>query len=609
MKIRIQPPNARSGWRALSGISLSILMLAGCGGGSSGGGADFGKASVATPQVQPATEGAAPRATEQAAESTADVTGQPTADAAIAKVSALAATRLDAVSGARFLNMATFGATTGTLADLRSGTVDQWLNRQFAMTRSLQYVNSTEDFMAQWGKYDRNSVFGASATAHHLNVNMLWRAYIGFDNAQLRRRVGAALGEIFVMNMLPAPVGLGNNMRGTAAFMDILERNAFGNFRTILMDVSRSPAMGLFLSFVGNQKASYDADGEPTRVPDENYAREVMQLFSIGLYELNIDGTLKIGPDGQPIPTYTQDDVFNLARVFTGLVRASADNYTSPLIVNASAHSPEAATFLGTTVPANTPTLRAVGIAVDTLFNHPNVGPFIGKQLIQRLVTSNPSPQYVARVASVFNDNGSGERGDMRALVRAILLDEEAMNPGARPELADIQGKVREPMIRMSAVARLLGADQSSKIFRIGDLSDAFTGIGQSPLKSPSVFNFFRPGYSPPNSPIAERGLVAPEFQVVDGSAIISGINVINDFVDRAGSYVSIDVRQMENMAADPVAIVDHVSLMLTASTVDAASRADYIGLVGAIPADQRRDRVRAAIQLVAASPAFLIQK
>lgn len=588
---------------------VSASLLVGCGGGDD----DNGPPSASqTSERRQAADGNPAQADMQGAAGDADAVGPDDAAPLVARaaVSSLAATqRLDPVTAVRLLNNATFGATARTLDEALAGSAQQWVDGQLAMTRLDRYLIRARDLSTRTASANPNAVFGAAASAAHFNVNMLWRTYITYDANQLRRRVGAALAEIFVVNAQVAPIGLPNNILTTAAFMDVLEGRAFGNYRDVLMGVSRTPAMGLFLSFVDNRKAAYDADGVPTRVPDENYAREVMQLFTIGLYELNLDGSLKRGADGQPISTYGEDDVFNLARVFTGLTQVDAQNYTASLVVDASMHAPEAARFLGATVAAGTPVLPALNQAIGTLFNHPNVGPFIGKQLIQRLVTSNPSPQYVERVARAFNDNGQGVRGDMAAVVRAILLDDEALVPGSRPELADVQGKLREPMVRMTAVARLLGTTSAQTIFGIGDLSDAFTGIGQAPLKSPSVFNFFRPGYTPPNSAIAVRGLVAPEFQVLDGSAILSGINVVNDFVDRARSYVDIDVARMETLSADPTALVDHVALLLTASSVDAAARADFIAMVAGIPAARRWDRVRTAVQLVASSPAFLVQR
>jgi uncharacterized protein (DUF1800 family) len=238
----------------------------------------------------------------------------------------------------------------------------------------------------------------------------------------------------------------------------------------------------------------------------------VMQLFTIGLVELNADGTRRL-TDGQPKETYGEADVRGLARVFTGWDFVSKTNNPdwprTPMQHIASRHSLEEKRFLGVTVPPNTDGPASLRIALDTLFNHPNTAPFISRQLIQRLVTSNPSPAYVGRVSAKFADNGQGVRGDMKAVVEAVLNDTEARTPRNITQPAPSWGKLREPVLRYTTFARNFGGTFNGEIWRIGPLSDPATALGQSPLRSPSVFNFYRPGYVPPNTSIARAKLVA----------------------------------------------------------------------------------------------------
>jgi uncharacterized protein (DUF1800 family) len=285
----------------------------------------------------------------------------------------------------------------------------------------------------------------------------------------------------------------------------MLGDNAFGNYRTLLQQVSLHPMMGVYLTHLANQKE----DTATGREPDENYAREVMQLMSIGVHRLNIDGSVVTDGSGAPVPAYSQADIAGLARVFTGMSWYSPtptnntflgrnrdpDASIRPMIFYPVFHSTSAKTFLGTTIAGgSTDGAAELNTALDVIFNHPNVGPFIGRQLIQRLVTSNPSPAYVQRVATVFNNNGSGVRGDLAAVIRAILLDAEARDMTSVSSATF--GKVREPMVRLANWMRAFSATSVSGNYLITSTS-ANTSLGQSPLASPSVFNFYRPGYIP----------------------------------------------------------------------------------------------------------------
>jgi uncharacterized protein (DUF1800 family) len=395
----------------------------------------------------------------------------------------------------RFLTQASFGATDADLASVQQAGFSAWIAQQEAMPvqgstvafeLARQAANTTKkNFLAD---YVYEAFWRDAATAPD----------------QLRQRVKLAYSEIFVVSMVDPNV----NPLMAGSYYDMLGANAFGNFRTLLERVALHPAMGVYLSWIANQKS----DPTTGRHPDQNFARESMQLMSIGLFQLNPDGSKKLDAKGQPIATYSAADIAGLADVLTGYSwyaakptsktfttrpTGTAQNaaMTTPMIPYPAFHETGAKSFLGTTIPASA-TSDPPGdlkIALDTLFNHPNTGPFISRQLIQRLVTSNPSPDYVSRVAAVFADNGKGVRGDMGAVIAAILLDPEARNPSTDPTY----GKLREPMVRMANWMRAFKAQSASGDWLLTTTS-ASTSLDQSVLTAQSVFNFWRPGYTPP---------------------------------------------------------------------------------------------------------------
>ena len=473
---------------------------------------------------------------------------------------------------------------------------------------------------------------------------MIWQQLMTAPDA-MRKRMALALSEFFVISISASEFNWRSH--AVAHWWDTLSGHAFGRFRELLEAVTLHPTMGWFLNTLGNQKA----DPESGRVPDENFAREVMQLFTIGLYELNPDGTEKRDGNNRRIETYTQADVTQLARVFTGYdidARDServtppaqqGDPYTiegrqfaaRPMVLDPDLHSPEAIRFLGITIPAGTPGAQALRIALDRLFNHPNVGPFFGRQMIQRLVTSNPSPAYVARVAAAFNNNGSGVRGDLRAVWAAILLDDEARGPQG---LSDPYfGKVRELMLRLVHWARSFGATSQAGSWKVGDLSSSEWSLGQSPLRPPSVFNYYRPGFVPPGTPLAQRHATAPEFQTITETTVGSYLNFM-EYVIRDGVYVSgpasleqypdggdwtpditsAYTRELQ-LVNDPAALVDHLALLLCAGQLLPANRQLIVGTLQANPLDpdnpdeSRRNRIGAAIFMIMSSADYLIQK
>jgi uncharacterized protein (DUF1800 family) len=351
---------------------------------------------------------------------------------------------------ARFLQHAQFSSTEAEIAAVTSQGAAAWLDSQMTLNSST----GGYDWLMQrgYGVIDKNKFYEMEYQSNY----MAWYQIMASPDG-VRRRMALALSEFFVVGGAGIST-ISWSMFAMGAYWDVLCKNAFGNYRTLLEEITLNIAMGEYLNTLGNQKE----DAKSGRLPDENYAREVMQLFTIGLVQLNIDGTPKMGANGQPLETFTQSDVSNLARVFTGYESDNSEGYSQsaeaptytvrnvgytrrPMVLNANRHSTLRADFLGASVPAGTDGKTALKIALDTLFNHANVGPFFGRQMIQRLVCSNPSPAYVARVAEVFNNNGKGVRGDLAAVFKAILLDNEATSPSGLTSTTF--GKLREPMM------------------------------------------------------------------------------------------------------------------------------------------------------------------
>ena len=513
---------------------------------------------------------------------------------------------------ARFLTQATYGPNMAEINRVASIGAAAWIEEQF----------NTAPMDSHW-QYAmvRNGPPGCTVcNSAHVNSVMesFWmQAVRGPD--QLRQRTVLALSEIFVVSEINSAIT--GNMGANASYQDMLARNAFGNFRQLLEQVATHPAMGHYLSHFRNERE----DPTTGRIPDENFAREVMQLFSIGLWQLNPDGTRRRDANGNFIPTYMQDDVSGLARVFTGWGWGGADrsltrwgggygqNWRDQMQNYPTFHSLSEKRFLGVTIPANTSGEASLRIALDTLFNHPNVGPFIGRQLIQRLVTSNPSPAYVGRVAAAFNNNGQGVRGDMRAVLRAVLLDQEARDPSIANQ--PTWGKLREPMVRFGNWMRAFDARAQSQPLRyaIWNLEDNVSSLGQNPLRAPSVFNWFRPGYAPPGE-ILNRGLVAPEFQITHETTTTGYVNFVAYIAERGYDDYD-DAPIMPNyapeiaLAGNPAALLDRLNLLLTAGRMSAATRQTILDAVNAVPSTQAARRVHTAVALTMISPEFIVQK
>ncbi|MFA7280645.1 MAG: DUF1800 domain-containing protein [Sterolibacterium sp.] len=499
----------------------------------------------------------------------------------------------------RFLAQASMGATRAEMARVQSLGYAGWMDAQFALPQAQS-------------RWDWLVVRGFSATTHRHSEN-------GFDAASwckllnapdtLRQRIALALSEILVVGI----DGLSGGWRAfTAAhYQDILENNAFGNYRKLLEEVTLSPAMGEWLTYKGNLKAN-PASGA---LPDENYAREIMQLFTIGLVQLNLDGTPKLVGGVQQY-AYRQADVMGLARVwtgwdwdFTGGNSATPDFQGRPMRQIPARCESGQKEFLGTAIPAGTDGRTSMKMALDALFNHPNVGPFIGKQLIQRLVTSNPSPAYVGRVASIFNNDGNGVRGNLRAVVKAILLDYEARNTVNNTSSF---GKLREPMLRFANWARACNAISASGNWAVGNTSDPGTRLGQSPLRSPTVFNFFRPGYVPPNTAMGNAGLMAPEFQITNASSVVGYVNFMQRVVSNGIGDVRGDYSTLLPLAKNAQTLLNEINLVLAAGQVSTANLAAMAGAVNGMPVNSDaalNRRVQAALLMVLASPEYIVQK
>jgi uncharacterized protein (DUF1800 family) len=505
------------------------------------------------------------------------------------------------VAAARFLAQASMGANRAEIARVKSLGYGGWIDAQFATAATT----SRYDWLVAAG-YDaaanRNSELGFDAA--------VWRKMLSAPDT-LRQRVTLALSEITVA-AIDGLVGAPWRAFSAAVYFDLLEANAFGNYRTLLGALSTSAPMAQFLTFRGNVKFN-PATGA---LPDENYARELMQLFSIGLVQLNADGTPKL-VNGATQDTYSLDDITGLARIFTGWDFDLAGGDTStpaflrrPLIQIASRHETGSSSFLGTTVPAGLNGADSLKVALDAIFAHPNVAPFISRQLIQKLVTSNPSPAYVSRVATVFANDGTGTAGNLKAVIKAILLDAEARTPPTATNTSF--GKLREPVLRFSAWARAHGATSPTDAWNVGNTSDPGTRLGQSPGRAPSVFNFFRPGYVPPNSGVASASLVAPEFQITNESSVVGYVNYMQRTVSVGAGEVKADYTPLLPLADTAQALLDELNLVMAAGQIGAANLGLMVAAVGAMPSGTdpaRLNRIYAAVTLVLAAPEFLVQK
>ena len=486
---------------------------------------------------------------------------------------------------ADFLMQATFGPTIESIAELRSLGYSEWYRRQ------LNYEVDEYLDEAQAGEAEH----GSNTKAERFTMNSWFTRAVTADD-QLRQVATFALSQLIPTSTLSA----GRKSQLQAVFKDILQSNAFGNYRDILQGITYSPFMGEWLTYAGNRKA----DPETGSAPDENYAREIMQLFTIGLVELEQNGREKL-QNGVPIETYDNSDVTGLAKVFTGLywantsfggrINSGSNPVTDlpPMEMHDEYHSEGTKVFLGSTIPEYADGNQTISDALDILFNHDNVAPFVSNILIQRLVTSNPGAGYVERVSEAFNTGlytlpdrssvGSGERGDLSAVFAAILFDVGARGD-FRTEDSDAgnaSGKVRDPITRLvhwMRVAEIEGFDAPHAY--------VFSKLGALPFRSPSVFNFYRPGFVASNAATGDAGLVAPELQILVGPTIVEFLNQVNALIPRTlanADYYLPQYTSMLEVADDSTALADRLNLVYTAGRMSDATLQDLKDVIESV--------------------------
>ncbi len=546
-------------------------------------------------------------------------------------------------STGRFLTQATFGPSPADLDTLPETSASDWFMDQLAAATSLNLPYVTEQLAAPDARNEEGDLsFEATVTP---GFSFWINAVTGED--QLRQRMAFALSQIFVVSntfsseLSQQPVAI-------AAFMDILARNALGNYRDIMEEVTYSTAMGVYLTYLQN------LPGDPLtgRVPDENYAREIMQLFTIGLVELGPDGEPVLDGSGQQIETYTNADVTGLASVFTGLSFDVANFFfdfgniddaviASPMAAFPEFHADIEKTFLGLTIPANTGPVESIDMALDHLFAQPSLPPFVCRQLIQRFVTSDPDPAYVARVVTAFESGsfalpdgrtvGTGARGDLAATIAAILFDLEARDTVAAAD--NDFGKLREPVIRFVNWARAFDVSNPDPRFSFSLFNASGSdALNQHPYRAPSVFNFYRPGYVAPGTLTGAEGNTAPELQITNASSIPGYINFITffagalnqDFFDPAdpdfGAFADTfipDYSTLTPLADDPAALVTRLDELLTFGTLTPETRSLIEQTLMEVPLsvdfdpefDGANARVELGVLMMMTSTDYLVQR
>jgi uncharacterized protein (DUF1800 family) len=563
--------------------------------------------------------------------------------------------KISLFDASRFLGQSTPGADFEEIEYLSEIGLEAWLDLQLNLPVQVSFYDTSvhifnhfiDEYAAMYG--DTNVIGNDLIMPNWIYWRMAWWHNIMFAEDLVRQRVTIALSEIFVIS---ENSDLNISSIALSTFYDLLYNHATGNFRDLLFEVSMHPAMGFYLSHLNNPKS----DTANNVHPDENYAREIMQLFSIGLYELNPDGTRQLDTAGNFIPSYTNNDIKEFAKVFTGLAPggyywpwedlsvipvtwgywynsfAGTIDYTQPMQMFENWHEPGEKYLLnGTSLMAGQSGLEDINGAIDNLFNHPNVGPFISRLLIQRLVKSNPSAEYIERMSSVFANNGSGTRGDLKALVKAIFLDPEARDCSWLNDPAS--GKLREPLLRYTQAMKALNASNSSgKMWNIGYTYQHATR--QAILSSPSVFNFFLPDYQP-NGPVADQDLVAPEFQLLSSATAVYYYNMVYYWFV-ADQYMEVSSRSSDNnlgspeydylqidpddivlldindemaLAGSPQELMDRLDILFTGGTLSDESRTEILSSMNQLQMLDDEHIVKAALFLLMTSPDYLIQK
>jgi uncharacterized protein (DUF1800 family) len=516
--------------------------------------------------------------------------------------------RLTSAQIIRLLEQATFGPNFVSFAQMRSFEADAWFNDQFNAPIST-YPNLTPfdpDSSVGCPSGSPPNCFRDNYTMYPLQVQFFKNAVQNPD--QLRQRLAFALGQIWVVSGVTV-----FQPSSMSPFLNILNNGAFGNFRQLMQDITLNPAMGQYLDMVNNDKRS---NGRP----NENYARELLQLFTIGLHMLNQDGTPQLDGQGNPIPTYDQNAVIDFSRALTGWTYApkpgvpdqshNPEYYLLPMVAHQTNHDTNPKTLLnGQILPSGQTALKDLTDALDNIFNHPNVAPFICKQLIQHLVTSNPTPAYVGRVSAVFNNNGTGVRGDLRAVVKAILLDTEAFRETVDAAQSPNYGHLREPVLYITSILRAFNATTDGTL-----LAEQGRNMGQYLFNSPSVFNYYRPNYQVPGT-----GILGPEFSIQTTSAAIAHANFANTMVfsrinnpdtGQPGTVLDISpYQQLATLDTSGQLLVDELNQMLLHGTMSSAMRTRILQAVTSVPTSNPQRRAQWAIYLVITSTQYSIER
>jgi uncharacterized protein (DUF1800 family) len=484
---------------------------------------------------------------------------------------------LSATAAARFLEQSTWGPTEQSIAHVQQIGLQAFLNEQFSAPISYYPAPGSTDTLSFIQKH-----FFANAVA-------------GQD--QLRQRVSFALSELFVISGVSI-----SDPNAFVLWMNMMQKDALGNHANLIKDVSLSPAMGSYLNMANN-------DGCSGCRPNENYGREALQLFTIGLTELNADSTQQLDSSGNPIPTYTQASVIGFAAAFSGWTYPAQPGHTAkffdpayysgPMIPFDAYHNNSAKTLLDNTVlPAGNNAQTDLDAALQNIFNHPNVGPFLAKRLIGKLVGSNPSGDYVSRVAAVFNDNGSGIRGDLKAVVTAILMDPEARRGDDPAQVQPSDGHLKEPLLHILNLLRATNASTDGG----SNLPYYASNMGQNPFFSPSVFNFYPPDYLVPGT-----GLLGPEFKLLNTYTTIARINFVNDLIyGRVGSTTTIDLSQYVSLAADANKLLDAISAVMLHGQMSDDMRATLVSTLAGVT--DNTQRTKAAFYLIGGSSQYQVQ-
>ncbi|GAB3515998.1 DUF1800 family protein [Emticicia fontis] len=564
-------------------------------------------------------------------------------------------------AAARLLSQATLGTTFADIENVATNGIEKWVDQQLAMPNSFNITNYLQGLHQALADSLNRSNPSPPKTISNTAPGDYFFDVAWFQGNMtvpdlLRWRVALGLSEVFVTSRISA---FDNNPYALSSYYDVLLENSFTNYRTLIEKITYHPSMAVYLTYMNNRATNLDKQ----TFPDENYAREIMQLFSIGLFQLNLDGTEKKDGAGKSIPTYNNNDIANLAKVFTGLSWGdskflgdfvkdywsytkklkyypidSSDAYLNPTVTHpkiVNGHEVGSKTFLGSTIPNRSVQQGELDIkdALDIIFNHPNVGPFIGRRLIQRLVTSNPSPAYIQRVATVFNNNGSGVRGDLKAVVRAVLLDPEARDCCNNGD-TQFAGAFKEPFIRYTNLVKGLNLTATGGVFR-NVMRRAYEKMGQIPMYSPSVFNFFAPDYMPDGA-MKGTGKYGPEFQTLNSQTLTGYLNALNSWiiVDDVIEYTTYFVGETYKPQQEPGFILtadypltrndrlpqllDKYNLILahgrlsqkTLDIIKGALLQMPISVTNGVPnADDASRRVRLAIYLIMATPDYLINK